>query len=292
MKRQNKDRKSRAKPVRFRVILLIAILLSACLVLFSSTFGGRYGVFHQVTMEVLGPVQMVFSKAADGVGRIWSDYIDLLDVREENRRLKALLVAGNEKLAKYREAYATYLHLEEELEFRKAVDFPPLTARVIGKDPSYWFQTIIVDRGENDGVMEGMVALTSYGIVGQVIQVSSNYCKILLANAPSSAIDVIVQKNRVRGILKGAGEDGYVLHYVLKNADVEKGDRIVTAGIGGVFASGIPVGIVSEVHRMKRGMFLQIEVEPSVDFQKLEFLHLNLSLQQSVTPDKIIPGGG
>ena len=273
-------------------MLLIAILLSVCLVLFSSTLGGRYGVFHQVTMEVLGPVQLVFSKVADGAQRLWKDYVDLLDVREENRRLKALLVAGNEKLAKYREAYATYLHLEEELEFRKAVDFPPLTARVIGKDPSYWFQTIIVDRGENDGVMEGMVALTSHGIVGQVIQVSPNYCKILLANAPSSAIDVIVQKNRVRGILKGAGENGYVLHYVLKNADVEKGDQIVTAGIGGVFASGIPVGVVSEVHRRKRGMFLEIEVKPSVDFQKLEFLHLNLSLQQSVTPGKIAPGGG
>ena len=249
-------------------------------------------MFHQMTLEVLGPVQAGFSKIADGAGRMWHDYVNLLDVREENRRLKALLETYDEKLAKYREAYTTYLHLEEALQFRDGVDFPPLTARVIGKDPAYWFHTIIVDRGENDGVVEGMVALTSKGIVGQVIYVSPNYCKILLANAPSSAIDVIVQKNRVRGILKGAGEKGYILHYVLKNADVAEGDQIVTAGIGGVFESGIPVGTVSSVHRRKRGMFLEIEVKPSVDFQKLEFLHLNLSLQQSITPEKIIPGGG
>jgi rod shape-determining protein MreC len=275
--------------VRWRVLLLTTILLSLCLVLFASTLGGRYGAFHELTLELIGPLQSTFTKAASGARNFWADYVDLLEVRNENRRLKALLDSYDEKQAKYREAYTTFLHLQEELDFRKAADFPPLTARVIGKDPAFWFHTIIVDRGENDGVVEGMVALTSQGIVGQVIHASRNYSKVLLAIAPSSAIDVIIQKSRVRGILKGTGADGYVLNYVLKNANVEKGDQVVTAGIGGVFASGVPVGTVTDVQRKKRGMFLDIEVKPSVDFQRLEFLHLNLSLQQSVTPEKIVP---
>ncbi len=271
------------------MIVLIALLIAIGLVLFASTLGGRYGMFHQITMELVGPVQKGFTKLSSGVEVLWKDYIALIDVRDENRRLKALLETYDEKLARYREAYATYLHLEEELEFRRTADFPPLTARVIGRDPSFWFQTIIVDRGENDGVIEGMVALNAKGVVGQVIHVAPNYCKILLANAPSSAIDVIVQKNRVRGILKGAGESGYVLHYVLRNADVAVGDMIVTAGIGGIFSSGIPVGTVQSVHRKQRGMFLEVRVQPSVDFQRLEMLHINLSLQQSVAPGKIVP---
>jgi len=289
VRRQIKDRKSRARPARWRFLLLATILLSLCLALFASTLGGRYGPFHDLTLELLGPLQSTFSKAATGARNVWADYVDLLEVRSENRRLKALLDSYDEKQAKYREAYTTYLHLQEELDFRKSADFPPLTARVIGKDPAFWFHTIIVDRGENDGVVEGMVALTSQGIVGQVIHASKNYSKILLAIAPSSAIDVIIQKNRVRGILKGTGEDGYVLNYVLKNANVEKGDQVVTAGIGGVFASGVPVGTVTAVHRKKRGMFLDIEVRPSVDFQRIEFLHLNLSLQQSIAPENFMP---
>jgi len=268
-------------------MLLLISLLALCLVLFASTLGGRFGVFHQATLETIGPLQSAFTKVAGVTRQIWTDYIDLVHVRQENIRLKGLLDSYDEDLAKYREAYATYLHLQEELDFRRGTDFPPLTARVIGKDPSFWFHTIVVDRGEKDGVVEGMVALTAQGIVGQVINVSQNYCKILLAIAPSSAIDVLVQKNRVRGILKGAGENGYVLHYVLKNADVEKGDRIVTAGIGGVFASGLPVGTVTEVYRQERGMFLEIVVEPSVDFQRLEFVQLNLSLQHSFTQERI-----
>jgi rod shape-determining protein MreC len=288
---QSKDRKSRAKPLRFRTLLLFLTLLSLGLILFASTLGGRFGAFHQVTLEVLGPMQGTVSKVSGVVSRWWDSYIGLVHVRQENVRLKTLLVAYEEELAKYRESYATYLRLQEELSFRQATDFPPLTARVIGRDPAFWFHTIIVDRGETDGVMEGMVALTSQGIVGQVIQVSSHYSKILLAIAPSSAIDVLIQKNRVRGILKGAGQDGYVLHYVLKNADIARGDQVVTAGIGGLFASGVPVGVVTDVQRQKRGMFLEIAVQPSVDFQRLEFVQLNLSLQQSVSPERIVSGG-
>ncbi len=292
MSKQAKDRKARAGAIRLRSVLFAVILLLAGLILLAYTFGGRFGLSHQVTLEILGPLQSAAAKATSSIRNLWDDYLDLLSVREENQRLKAMLRTYEEDLADYREAYTTYLRLQQELDFRKGTDFPPLTARVIGKDPSFWFHTIIVDRGENDGVVEGMVAQNSKGIVGQVIHVSNNYSKVLLAIAPSSAIDVFVQKNRVRGILKGAGEKGYLLHYVLKNAEVARGDYIVTAGIGGVFASGVPVGTVAEVHRKTRGMFLEIEVEPSVDFQRLEFVQLNLSLQQSLIQEKIDSTGG
>jgi rod shape-determining protein MreC len=290
--KQAKDRKSRVGSVGFRSLLLAVLLILVMLVLLASTFGGRFGLSHQITMEILGPLQSGVARVATTARNFWDDYVNLLDVRDENRRLKAMLESYEKDLAQYREAYTTYLRLQQELDFRRGTDFPPLTARVIGKDSSFWFHTIVVDRGENDGVVEGMVALTSKGIVGQVIHVSNNYCKVLLAIAPSSAIDVFIQKSRIRGILKGAGENGYLMHYVLKNAEVANGDQIVTAGIGGLFASGIPVGTVTAVHRKKRGMFLEIEVEPSVDFQRLEFIQLNLSLQQSLTGERLGPDGG
>ncbi len=292
MSKQVKDRKSRLGTVRFRSLLLAVLLLLLGLILLASTFGGRFGLSHQLTLEIIGPLQSGAAKVGSAVNNFWDDYLKLLNIREENTRLKAMLNSYEQELAQYREAYTIYLRLQQELDFRKGTDFPPLTARVIGKDPSFWFHTIIVDRGENDGVVEGMVALNSKGIVGQVIHVSNNYCKVLLAIAPSSAIDVFVQKNRVRGILKGVGGNGYLLHYVLKNSEVSQGDQIVTAGIGGLFASGIPVGKVTAVHNRKRGMFMEIEVEPSVDFQRLEFVQLNLSLQQSLTQQRIGIDGG
>ena len=65
------------------------------------------------------------------------------------------------------------------------------------------------------------------------------------------------------------------MQYVLKTADVEVGDYIVTAGIGGVFPAGIPLGKISKIEKKQRGMFQEIEVEPHIDFQRLEYVLLD-----------------
>lgn len=275
MRQKTTSRKRQKKPGITKLVLLL--LLVGCLVLFAATFGGKYGLFRQITLESLGPIQSLFTGISKSSRSFWDDYIALWEIRDENKRLRVLIDEYSNKLNDYTEAYSTYLALTKKLEFKEKEAFPSITARVVGKDPSFWFQTIIVDRGESDGIVKGMVARNEDGVVGQIIQVSPNYAKILLANAPSSAIDAIVQKNRVRGILKGAGKEGYILNYVLKNADVEAGDRIVTAGIGGVFPSGVPLGTVSAVRRKQRGMFQEITVAPAVDFQRLETVFINLS---------------
>ena len=290
MRKKANDRKGRGKSAPVRLLLLFGVLLIFSLVLVAATVGGKFGPLHQLTMEMVGPVQSVFSRIGFSGRQLTDNYISLWDVHKENRQLKLMLDKYREQVDEYREAYSTYLHLQDQLEFKKQQNFPSLTARVVGKDHGYWFKTIIVDRGENDGVVVGMVARTDRGVVGQVIQVSANYSKILLANAPSSAIDAMVQKNRIRGILKGAGENGFILQYVLKNVDVEVGDTIVTAGIGGLFQTGIPLGTVSAVNKEQRGMFLEIEVKPEVDFQMLEVVFILLSEKQKVEKEMGLPG--
>lgn len=256
-------------------MLLVTVLIVVGLLLLASMLGGRFGTPHQLTLDFLGPMQSVVTRTISGVASIKDDYIALLNVRAENKRLLALVDKYLKELAEYREGYSTNLYLEELLDFKEKLDFQPLAARVVGKEPAYWYQTIVVDRGRKDDVLEGMIVLAPGGVVGQVIHTGENYSKVLLANAPSSAIDAMIQKSRARGILKGAGERGYVLHYVLKNEDVQVGDYIVTAGIGGVFPAGIALGRVSKVHVEPRGMFQEIEVQPNVDYQKLEFVFID-----------------
>lgn len=280
MRKKSNERKKRARFTFPRLFVFFSLLIVFFLILLGSVSSGRFGVFHQMTLEALGPLQGIFTKVSLGTIHLKDKYVALWNLQEENEQLRAELDTYHQLLDEYREAYATNRYLETELKFKKREPFPSLMARVVGKDPSFWFQTLIVDRGENDGVIRGMVARNSRGVVGQVVQVSDNYSKILLANAPSSAIDAIVQKSRVRGILKGTGEKGYVLKYVLKGSNVSEGDTIVTAGIGGIFPSGITIGVVSKIHAKRRGMFLDIEVKPAVDFSRLEFLHINLSEEQ------------
>lgn len=259
------------------MVLFFGTIIIVGLLVLATMLGGRFGALHQLTLDMAGPLQNLVSRSLAGFSEFKDDYIALWSVRTENKHLHELNLKYLQELSEYREGFRKYRHYEELLQFKKRHGFGLLTARVVGRDPALWFQTIVIDRGKEDDVVEGMVALSPWGVIGQVIHTSNRYSKVLLANAPSSAIDALVQKNRVRGILKGAGKNGYTLQYVLKNADVAVGDHIVTAGIGGVFRSGIPLGKVSAVHHRERGMFLDIEVEPSVDFQKLEVLFVDLN---------------
>lgn len=283
MRRQTNGRRRRAGLRGGHLLLFFLICVG--FVALASGSSARFGLFHQLTLEALGPLQGAFTTLSQESVRLKDRYITLWNLQGENDQLRKDLERYQVRLGEYREAYFRNRFLETALDFKEKEEFPALTARVVGKDPSFWFQTLIVDRGENDGVAVGMVARNSRGVVGQVVQASDNYSKILLANAPSSAIDAIVQKNRVRGILKGGGKKGYVLQYVLKNSDIQVGDVIVTAGIGGLFPQGITLGHVSKVFSQRRGMFLEIEVTPTVDFSRLEFLFINLSENQ-------LPGEG
>lgn len=272
MRKQSKSNQNETFFSSVRVVFLIVVLALVGLLLLASLLGGRFGTAHQLTLDFIGPIQSVVTRTIGGLGSFKDDYVALWNVRAENKRLQLLVDKYLTELGEYREGYSNYLHFEELLAFKEKLHFQPLAARVVGKEPAFWYQTIVVDRGREDDVLEGMIALAPAGVVGQVIHTGEHYSKILLANAPSSAIDAMIQKNRIRGILKGVGEKGFVLHYVLKNADVQVGDNIVTAGIGGVFPAGMPLGSVSKVYKKRRGMFQEIEVKPYVDYQKLEFV--------------------
>jgi rod shape-determining protein MreC len=266
-------RKKNKKSKQIQLFFLFGSILTFILILIASTVGRQeLNGPQRLALDLIGKGQYVITRLTTGVANVWSDYIGLLHVRDENKRLQEELDKFKETNIKYREAVATNVRLSKLLQIKDSLPPPTLTAQIVGRDPSLWFRTIIIDRGSSEGVEKGMPVVTVEGVVGQILDTSPNYSKVLLANDPNSAVDVLVQKNRVQGILKGNGSNGFNLLYVLKNADVEKGDAIVTSGLGDIFPKGLPVGKVSEVTKSKRGMFQKIVVEPSVDFSQLEYL--------------------
>ena len=280
---------TRKKSDRYRLlrfVFLAGLLLTLTLIFLVSTLGSqRFGSLHKLVIETVGPVQKLFAAGGASIGNFKREYLDILQdvikVREENKRLLKQLQETEAILNRSREAMATNASLRRLLEFKNNLARPMVGAMVIGKDPSTWFQSVIIDQGSNRGIVKGNAVVNSDGVVGQIFTASPNYAKVLLAIAPSSAIDVMLQQSRVRGMLKGNGTLTYRLEYILKTVEVAEGEHVVTAGYGGVFPTGVPVGVVSRIVRKPRGMFHEIEVTPSVDYQKLE--HLTVIEQQDVS---------
>lgn len=239
---------------------------------------------HKFGLEIIGPLQTAVTKITNYTGSIWKNYIALVHVRQENEQLRMELQQYKAANIEYREARATNMRLQKLLELKESLPPPTLTAEIIGQDPSLWFRTLTINRGSSDGVQKGMPVVTVEGVVGQVLTSSPNYSKVLLATDPNSAIDVLTQRTRVQGIVKGLGRDAYALNYVLKSALVDEGDFILTSGLGGVFPKGLIVGTVSKVKKTRRGMFQEIEVKPAVDFTQLEHLIIIMK-KYSLTED-------
>lgn len=266
--RKNNTRKTQ----QIKGFLLFGLLLTLILILIITALGREnFNSPHKLTLEVLGLAQKGVTRLGSGGRTLWRDYVALWDVREQNKALRQELLQLQELNNEYREAVATNVRLGKLLELKETLPSLTLTARIIGRDPSLWYRNVIIDQGSSNGVQRGMPVITMAGIVGQVMDPSAHFAKVLLAIDPNSAIDMLIQESRVPGILKGMG-DFYSLQYVQKNYTVNKGDRVITSGLGGVFPKGLLAGTVSAVENSRRGMFQEIEVTPAVDFSELEFL--------------------
>lgn len=267
-------RKKKDNPLkRFFVVAILAALAVAAIV---TTVGRKeFGLSHRLAFESLAPFQGMLTRGGQFVSGFWDRYVNLVSVSEENERLQEEIKRYVAMNAENREAVATNVRLSQLLDLSQSIEAPVLTAHVIGRDPALWFKTMTIDKGISAGVEKGMPVVTVEGVVGQVVNVSPRFAKVLLAVDPNSAVDAIVQSTRALGIIKGTGQ-GYRLEYVLKEKGVAVDDLVITSGMGGVFPKGLLIGTIADVGKDRRGMFHAIEVRPAVDFRELEYVTIIL----------------
>ncbi|MCP4689459.1 MAG: rod shape-determining protein MreC [Desulfobacterales bacterium] len=249
------------------VVFLIAVNM---VVIFVTSTRQATSESGGVAISLIAPFQAAVTNSIGFVKDTWRHYFYLVTVSRENDHLKTKLSLANEKNDRLNEVVRSNFRLRKLLNFQETIASETLAAEVIGKDPSLWYKTIGIDKGAEDGVRMGLPVVTPEGVVGQVIQVSDSYAKVMLIINYISGVDVLVQRTRARGIIKGSAEKGCRLEYVLRKHDVRTDDVIISSGLDGVFPKGQRVGRVSAVLKRKAGVFQEITVIPYVDFEKLE----------------------
>jgi rod shape-determining protein MreC len=257
---------------RFR--LLVAGILGFSLLLFVAHMKEqrRRNLLDRALVWVTSPIENAAVWCIEGVGGLWHDYIYLVGLREENDLLKKKLADEIGKNAQLAELRAENDRLRELLDMRHSLgSVSVVTAKVIGAGTSPVQRTIRIAAGSSVGIKVGNVVVANGGLVGRVWVVTGDYAGVRLIVDGSSAVDVIDQRSRTRGIVRGQGEDEECsIDYLVRTADVATGDRIVTSGIGGVFSAGLLVGTVSRVTSPNVGVFREASLAPAVEFVKLE----------------------
>lgn len=263
-----------------------------CLALVLAAYSADHPQVAQVgtylVRQVTTPFQELSRWSLSSVVGVWSNYLNLLEVRSENERMQQRLSALEAQNSQLLEFEKENERLRALLVLREQHGLQGVVAGIIGYNPSNWVESITIDRGSSDGLQRGMAVVERQGIVGHIINLTPHSAEVLLITDHASGVDALVQSTRARGVIEGSGGGMCKLEYVVKEEEVKVGDRVITSGMDGIFPKGLLVGIVSNLDREKRRMFQRIEVRPAVAFTKLEqvFVVTSQTAQSSAAAEK------
>ena len=192
----------------------------------------------------------------------------------ENDSLKRRVETMEIELHKSRAALDENERLKGLLDLKEQNQYGIVTANVIARDPSAWFDTVIINRGSSNGVRLNMPVVTPGGIVGRVVATSPWTAQVRLITDEKSGAGAVVgqlgQSNAL-GSIKGLGENGLVeMRYVSGMETVSEGDYVVTTGQDGIYPPGLNVGTVVHVTHGSATQPHVIHVKPSARLDSLE----------------------
>lgn len=257
MYRKNKKRK--------KIIIIIIVIFCSFFILFYSLSSNRKqtvveSYLKDVSALVMKVVMLPFTSLNDDKGE---------DLTESYVIQKNLNV-----------------HLEEEIEqLRDALDlnqtltgYDVVNATVITRNKGYWYQTLTIDKGKNDGLKENMVAITKNGLIGKIEKVTnfSSEIKLITANDVNNKVSVSIATTtgETNAILSGYDKDSDLVQIsgVDSRVEINVGDVVTTSGLGGMFPRGIYIGEVETITNDKYGLSKTLGIKTNQDFNNIHYV--------------------
>ncbi len=253
----------------FFIITLAAVLFPFMFYTSDLSLRQDVSVAEKLVYFVTRPIQSALSQVTSGASRLWNDYIYLVQARQQARDAREENTKLNVKIQMLQEIRLENERLRKLLHFVDEQNLNFLSGSVQSGDPSFLYSTLRLNRGEKDQVMPGMGVVASQGVVGTVMRTFSHHSDVLLVVDRNSDLDVIVARNRRRGIVQGFNGDKLRFKYLEKGSRIQLGDELMSSGLTGVFPRGLQVGKVTHITYEADGVTQLIEVEPAVEFSSL-----------------------
>lgn len=251
------------------VILGAAILLHVILISAQVNTASGLPVLQVVTFGSFSEVQRATMAVVDGLRGMWSGYVALRQVQEENSTLKQELQTLKVRFQQERAEAQRTDNLRQLLELRERANLETVAAEVIAGPASPDFRTVTIDKGSSEGLATDMAVISPAGVVGRVILPSGRAAKVQLLIDRNAAAGALIERTRVQGVVIGVGDGVLKLQYVPGTADVKTGDLVVTSGIDGIYPKGFVIGTIDHADRGVSA-YHEITVRPAVDFTRLE----------------------
>lgn len=234
-----------------RQTLLLAFLLILSIIIYRAESqaqrNARATPVDRVVIAGVGSFEWAITGAQNLIAGLFRPLVRARQLDRENQHLKAEVGRLHSSQVRAGELEAENSRLRSLLNLQQHSSYRSIAAEVIGRDPSNWFDTILLDRGRLNGVKPGSVVINAEGVVGRVLEVNDTTSNVLLITDLQSGVGGLIQRTRQPGVVEGRRAALLRLKFLPKDADLKREDVVVTSGLGKVFPAGLPIGRVTRV---------------------------------------------
>lgn len=249
--------------------LMIALLLVNFILMASDareiTSGQR--MIRAWTQTAADFVQSPVTSITALISNYFTSISTLRSAQSDNDILKQKVQELQVELKQKEELASENTRLKSLLQLKETSKIPVLTARIIGRDPSVWFDSSIVNRGSLDGVKLNMPVVTDGGLVGRVTAVSPLTAQVDLITRDKSGLGAVIGQigeSSALGVVNGTSKkDLLEMKYVPGSIEVQVGQPVFTTGQDGIFPPGLKVGEIVSVVQGSATTPSQILIQPA-----------------------------
>jgi len=276
---------------RYKNALVLMLVLLAQIVLLAMQVrrpapnlpdGHNVRLWRAWVSAIVTPPERLIHNIGDGTRNLWSNYIYLRHLKEQNESLADENTRLRLEQASLAEDAREGQELRRMLDFRGQYLEKTVPAQVIGTSGTDQARVIYIDKGSNDGLKPYMPVVTPDGIIGKLKNVFSNTAQVLLISDQTSGTGVMLQATRIRGVLKGNASGQPQIMNISPDERIQPGEPVVTSGGDQVYPPGLPVGVVDRVVADPESSFVNIVVKPAANLSRLDAVLVVTSLSDKM----------
>lgn len=255
-------------------LAVILCLGNFILMAFDARADGQQRVIRVWAQTAADFVQSPITTVSTSISGYFGSIANLRSAQDENSQLKQKVQELEVELNAKDQLAAENKRLIQLLDLKERSKYKVLTARIIGRDPSIWFDASIVNRGSLDGVKLNMPVVTDGGLVGRVTAVGPLTAQIDFLTHDKSGVGGIIGEiagPEALGVVAGSSKgDLLEMKYVSGSVDVTVGQSVYTSGQDGIYPAGLKIGEIVQLESGSATTPHKIVIRPSASIDSMQ----------------------
>ncbi|MFP5227479.1 MAG: rod shape-determining protein MreC [Acidobacteriota bacterium] len=231
---------------------------------------GSVRLIRSWVVNSVSPPEMFFHWVGKSIRGVWSNYVDLIHVRKQDQQLKAQLDQLRLEEDSLAEDARQGQRLQALLGFKEKYIYKTVAAQVIGTSGTEQSHVLLIDKGSDDGIRPDLPVITPDGIVGKTRDVFRHASQVLEISDATSGAGVILEKTRIRGVLRGDTWGQPEIVNVSPDERIQKGETVLTSGGDAIYPRGLAVGVVDRIVPQPEGTLVNVLIRPAANLSRLE----------------------